>query len=402
MSFMSTSAVSGAEAPVDAAGDRDELLACLEILARSHGEMITREGIMAGLPLEAGRLTPGLFARAAHRAGLSSKVVKQALIELKDELFPVILLLKQDRACVLVERAPGEQSFQVVFPELRDAPVKVAASQLNTIYAGHAIYARPRLRFDARSPEVTNSRHGHWFWRVISENRTLYRDVLFAAFLTNIFALAMPLFTMNVYDRVVPNQAFETLAVLSVGLLLVLVGDVVLKVMRGRFVDLASSRADVKLSAYIMERVLGIRMEQRPVSAGSFAANLRSFESVRDFIGSSTVVAFIDLPFAMIFFVVIGWIAWPMLLPLLIGTMAMLLYAPWPGRYRHRRACPAAQWTSRRRRCGSTQKLTKPHRTFGGTGCRPGQLERQITTLQLEMNASIGRWCGHRQGRWHG
>lgn len=117
MSFMSTSAVSGAEAPVDAAGDRDELLACLEILARSHGEMITREGIMAGLPLEAGRLTPGLFARAAHRAGLSSKVVKQALIELKDELFPVILLLKQDRACVLVERAPGEQSFQVVFPE---------------------------------------------------------------------------------------------------------------------------------------------------------------------------------------------------------------------------------------------------------------------------------------------
>lgn len=323
MGFMSTSTAPKADRP----GDRDELLICLEVLARCHGRTVTQEGVTAGLPLEAGRLTPGLFARAAHRAGLSSKVVKQTLIELKEALFPVILLLQQDRACLLIGRTDAGQSLQVVFPELGDAPVNVPLSQVDGQYTGRAIYARPRLRFDARSPEVKNGRHGHWFWRVIAENHTLYRDVLLAAFLTNVFALAMPLFTMNVYDRVVPNQAFETLAALSVGLLLVLVGDVVLRVMRGRFVDLASSRADVKLSAYIMERVLGMRMEQRPASAGSFAANLRSFESVRDFIGSSTVVAFIDLPFALIFFVVIGWIAWPMLLPLLIGAAAMLLYA---------------------------------------------------------------------------
>ena len=76
-----------------------------------------------------------------------------------------------------------------------------------------------------------------------------------------------------------------------------------------------------------MERVLGTRMEQRPASAGSFAANLRAFESVRDFIGSATVIAFIDLPFALIFFAVIGWIAWPMLIPLVIGTVLLLLYA---------------------------------------------------------------------------
>ena len=323
MSFMSTSTVS----PADAPGERDELLICLEILARSHGKTITHDSVTAGLPLEAGRLTPALFARAAHRVGLSSKVVKQPLSELKEELFPVILLLKQHHACVLIGRSASGESLQVVYPELGDAPVDVPWAQLDAKYTGHAIYARPRLRFDARSPEVKNGRHGHWFWRVIAENQALYRDVLLAAFLTNVFALAMPLFTMNVYDRVVPNQAFETLAALSVGLLLVLAGDVVLRVMRGRFVDLAGSRVDVKLSAYIMERVLGIRMEQRPVSAGSFAANLRSFESVRDFIGSSTVVAFIDLPFALIFFVVIGWIAWPMLFPLLIGAMAMLLYA---------------------------------------------------------------------------
>lgn len=315
------------ETSADQDAVRDELLECLLVLARSHGEAITRDGALAGLPLENGRLTPSLFVRAAHRAGLSSRVVKQTLLALKADLFPVILLLQGEQACVLVGRSDDGQMLQVVYPELGDAPVQVALNQLERQYSGHAIYARPRLRFDARSPEVSTGRHGHWFWSVIAENRALYRDVLLAALLANLFALAMPLFVMNVYDRVVPNQAFDTLWVLAAGLALVLLGDLGLRTLRGHFVDLASSRADVKLSAYIMERVLGTRMEQRPVSAGSFAANLRAFESVRDFIGSATVVAFIDLPFALIFFVVIGWIAWPMLIPLALGAFVMLLYA---------------------------------------------------------------------------
>ncbi|MFZ2391258.1 type I secretion system permease/ATPase, partial [Rhodoferax sp.] len=168
---------------------------------------------------------------------------------------------------------------------------------------------------------------GHWFWGVIAESTPLYRDVLLAALLANTFALGMPLFVMNVYDRVVPNHAFETLWVLALGLMIMLISDLVLRTLRGRFVDLASSRADVKLSAFIMERVLGTRMEQRPASAGSFASNLRAFESVRDFIGSATVVAFIDLPFALIFMLVIAWISWYMLIPLVIGTIVMVFYA---------------------------------------------------------------------------
>jgi ATP-binding cassette, subfamily C, bacterial LapB len=305
----------------------DELLSCLLILARSHGEAITPDGAISGLPTEQGKLTPALFERAARRAGLSSRVVRQPLAALKSELFPVVLLLREERACLLVGRSADGQALDLVYPELGDAPMTLPLEEVESRYSGRAIYARPRRRFDARSPEVRAGRHGHWFWSVIAENRALYRDVLLAAFLTNLFALAMPMFVMNVYDRVVPNQAFDTLAVLSVGLTLVLVGDLVLRVLRGRFVDLASSRADVKLSAYIMERVLGTRMEQRPVSAGSFASNLRAFESVRDFIGSATVVAFIDLPFALLFLVVVGWIAWPMLFPLLLGTAALLLYA---------------------------------------------------------------------------
>ena len=305
----------------------DELLLCLQFLARAHGELPTRDALMAGLPAENGRLTPGLFSRAARRAHLSSQLVSCPLSELKDALLPAIVLLRDERAGVLLGFNEDRSQVRIAYPELADAPVEVPLTAIAADYLGSTIYARPTQRYDARTPEVRAGRHDHWFWGVIAESRPLYRDVLLAALLANLFALGMPLFTMNVYDRVVPNHAFETLWVLALGLLLMLISDLVLRTMRGRFVDLASSRADVKLSAFIMERVLGTRMEQRPASAGSFASNLRAFESVRDFIGSATVVAFIDLPFALIFMVVIGWISWYMLVPLTLGAIIMLVYA---------------------------------------------------------------------------
>ena len=143
----------------------------------------------------------------------------------------------------------------------------------------------------------------------------------------NVFALGLLFFSMNVYDWVVPNYAIETLWMLAAGVAIVLIADLALRTMRGYFLDLASSRVDVRLSAYIMERVLGLRLENRPLSAGSFAANLRSFETIRDFITSATVTAFIDMPFALIFLVVIGWISWPLVLPIVLGMLVILAYA---------------------------------------------------------------------------
>ena len=324
---MPTSEASQAIAANNKKTGPDELLQCLQMLARAHGELPTRDALMAGLPAENGRLTPGLFSRAARRAHLSSQLVNCPLSELKDALLPAIVLLRDERACVLLGFNEDRSQVRIAYPELGDAPVEVSLATIAADYLGSTIYARPTQRYDARTPEVRAGRHDHWFWGVIAESRPLYRDVLLAALLANLFALGMPLFTMNVYDRVVPNHAFETLWVLALGLLLMLISDLVLRTLRGRFVDLASSRADVKLSAFIMERVLGTRMEQRPASAGSFASNLRAFESVRDFIGSATVVAFIDLPFALIFMVVIGWISWLMLIPLTLGAIIMLVYA---------------------------------------------------------------------------
>ena len=305
----------------------DALLACLLVVAQAHGLSVTREAVLAGLPLEGGRLGPALFERAASRAGLSSRIVRQALEHVEPALLPAVLLLEDGQACVLMRVDAAAAVAEVVFPELGDSVVTIALAELRARYVGVTLYARPRHRFDARTPEVRGTRAGHWFWSVMAENRALYRDVLLAALVINVFALALPLFSMNVYDRVVPNNAIETLWALAIGVMIVICSDFVLRMLRGYFVDLAGSRADVKLSAVIMEKVLGLRMEARPDSAGSFASNLRAFESVRDFISSATVTAFIDLPFALLFVIVIGWIGWPMVIPFVVGITLLLLYS---------------------------------------------------------------------------
>lgn len=167
----------------------------------------------------------------------------------------------------------------------------------------------------------------HWFWGAVLEQKPIFKDILAAALLINILALAMPLFTMNVYDRVVPNFAVETLWVFAGGITLVLILDYVVRLIRGHFINLVSNRLDLKLSALIMERVLGMRMSQRPASVGAFASNLRSFEAVRDFIASATVTTLIDLPFAILFLFALIWIAWPLVLIPLVGIILIILYS---------------------------------------------------------------------------
>ncbi|UCV04798.1 type I secretion system permease/ATPase [Dechloromonas denitrificans] len=305
----------------------DPLLDCLVELTRIHGRPSTRAALVAGLPLEKGALTPSLFGRAASRAGLSAKLVRRALDRIDAVLLPAILLLKGEEACVLLGWDESGENARLLFPETGQGSVLLSRAALASRYTGVAIFSRPHFRFDKRTPQVGEIKLRHWFWGALSDQWQVYRDVLGAALLINVMALAMPLFTMNVYDRVIPNRALETLWVLGLGVVLLIGIDMMLRSLRGYFIDLASARIDMQLSATIMERVLGVRMESRPAAVGAFAANLRSFESVRDFITSASVTAFIDLPFAFLFVFVIAIIAWQLVIPVLLAIVAVAIYA---------------------------------------------------------------------------
>lgn len=305
----------------------DPLLDCLVELTRIHARPSTRAALVAGLPLEDGSLTPSLFARAASRAGLSAKVIRRSLEKIDPALLPAVLLLQGEEACILLGWDESGETARLLFPETGQGSVQLSREELARRYAGIAIFARPHFRFDKRTPQVGDIRLRHWFWGALADQWTVYRDVLAAALLINVIALAMPLFSMNVYDRVVPNRAMETLWVLALGVMLLIGVDLTLRLLRGHFIDLASARIDMELSAKIMERVLGVRMEARPAAVGAFSSNLRSFETVRDFITSASVTAFIDLPFAFIFIFVIAIIAWQLVLPVLLAIVLVVIYA---------------------------------------------------------------------------
>ncbi len=305
----------------------DSLLDSLSIVCQMHGITISKDALVAGLPLRNGRMSPALVKRAAERANLVSNILKKSLDAIRSEFLPAILLLKDEEACLFLGWDDSKQNARVIYPELGAAEVLVPMAELTERYAGYAIVAKPKFRFDQRTPAVSNVHLKHWFWGALAENRLIYRDIMLAAFLINMFALAMPIFTMNVYDRIVPNRSMETLWVLVVGISLVVIADVVLRSIRGYFLDWASHRVDIKLTARIMEKVLGTRFEMRPSSAGSFASNLRAFETVRDFITSATITTLIDIPFALIFIIVIAWISPYMIIPVLIGALILLIYS---------------------------------------------------------------------------
>jgi ATP-binding cassette subfamily C protein LapB len=305
----------------------DPLLDCLAELCRLHGQPASRAALAAGLPLVDGRLTLELVERAAARFGMASQLARTPLARLDAALFPMILVLQDNQACVLLGWGQ-DGSARLLLPAAGQGQVSLPRAQLQQRYAGLALSVRPRMRFDARTPDVRKPRGEHWFWGAMLAQRFVYRDVLAAALLVNLFGLALPIFSMNVYDRVVPNHAVESLWALAAGVALVLLADLFLRNLRSRFVDEASARIDVQLSATLMERVLGMRLEQRPESVGSFAANLRGFEQVRDFIASSTVAALIDLPFALLFVAVIAWIS-PWLAVPVVAVFALVLVAGW-------------------------------------------------------------------------
>lgn len=299
------------EIPYDGSAHDDPLLGCLLVIAKLEHLSCTRESLVSGLPLVNNRLTPDLFVRASRRAGMSARIIKRPLDEISNLVLPAVLLLKGGRACVL-ERKLSKNRLQIILPESGEGAKEVALDELAQEYTGHALFTQTNYRFDERTDDNAFTRQHHWFWDTLAESRSLYGEVLLASFLINFFALASPLFIMNVYDRVVPNHATATLWVLAIGIATVYGFDLLMRTLRGYFIDIAGKRTDIILSANIFERVLGMKMESRPPSVGAFANSLHEFDSFRDFFTSATLTTLIDLPFVLFFILIIWFIGGPL------------------------------------------------------------------------------------------
>ena len=175
----------------DLGGDTDSyndpLLDCIVMLSKVHGHPVSRNVVRSGLPLVNNILTVELFPRAARRAGLSSRVLKQPLEQINPFTLPAILLLEDRRACILVSVDSEENSLTVVFPETGIGQEKVLFDEINKKYTGFAIFVRPEYRIQEQNVEEQVETPKNWFWGVIFKSWRIYRDVLFASFFINVF-----------------------------------------------------------------------------------------------------------------------------------------------------------------------------------------------------------------------
>ncbi len=300
----------------------DPLLNCLIAVAAFHDRAVSAETVTAGLPLVEGRLTPALFERAAARAGYAAKVLKRPLSKLNPITLPAVLLLEDQDACVVVRKL-SKRTFEI-FDPLTQSYATTRLQDLEDAYTGRAILIKPQLDVETRSGDASIHVPGHWFWGVVRKLWPSYLQVIFAAAFINILALASPLFIMNVYDRVLPNKAIYTLWVLAAGIGLAILFDLALRSLRGWLIDAAGRRADVLLSGRIFEHVMSIRLSNRPNTTGSFANQLREFDSVREFFTSGSLATVTDIAFFALFLFVIYKIGGPIALIPAVAAVIVL------------------------------------------------------------------------------
>ncbi|AYG05681.1 type I secretion system permease/ATPase [Pseudomonas fluorescens] len=306
----------------------DPLLDGLLALCALHQKPASAAMLTTGLPLPSQQLTADLLARAAARAGLQGRLLQRKLDSIPAIAMPALLLLKDGRSAVLLGWQ-GEDEAQVLLSESDGGETIVKRQALADDYIGKVFFAQPQHKFDV-SHGTLIPRARSWFRDTLKRSRWLYADAIAASFLINLIAMAAPLFVMNVYDRVVPNQATATLWVLATGIFIAYVFDLVLKSLRSLCLDLAGKKTDLIISATLFERIVGMSMKYRPARVGSFAQNIHEFQSLRDFLASLTLTSLIDLPFTLLIFMVIailgGHLVWiPMLaFPIALGIGYLL------------------------------------------------------------------------------
>lgn len=314
----------------------DPLLRCLVIFSKRYNRPVSPDSLISGLPVEPGAAGPelfsldksrGMFQRVAKRAGFASRLIQRDLENISELLLPCILVLKNRDACVLDAIDHDSGQAHVIYPDVDEGGEWVALEKLKNSYLGFAFLLKKEFKREFTTRKALNVSQGHWFWGTLKRSKDVFSSVLLASVMVNFFVVAMPLFTMNVYDRVVPNNAIETLWALAIGVLIIYLFDAALRFIRTYLLEVAGKKSDVIMSSIIFEQVLNLKMSHWPRSVGAFANSLREFESVRNFIAASTITTLVDLPFSVLLFVLIFYIGGPLVIVPLVISMLLLGYS---------------------------------------------------------------------------
>jgi ATP-binding cassette subfamily C protein LapB len=301
------------------------LVICLSIISRLMGKPVSSATLKAGIPQQEGVITAASIVRAAERIGITAKTVhRPGLRNITKLVMPCILLLRGGNACVLLDT--DNETARVMVPGHGMDETEMDLELLEQEYTGYAIFCHRKSSLDKRASELRLVKTKRWFWGVLLRFWPIYRHVIGASIMTNVIIVASPLFVMNVYDRVIPNNALDTLWALAIGIAIAYLFDFLLKNLRSYFVDVAGRNADVLIGSRIMQHLMSARLDHMPESAGAVANNVREFESLREFFSSSSLVALIDMPFLLLFIGVVYYIGGPLAWPIFVAVPVVILF----------------------------------------------------------------------------
>ncbi|WP_375724522.1 type I secretion system permease/ATPase [Arcobacter sp. KX21116] len=308
----------------------DTLLECLLFLAKYYKRETSAGSLKFNLPIHNRSFDLPMFLKASKRIGLTTKNVKRDKVENLTKLaLPAVLLLEKDRSCVLLDYNEKTSIAKIILPGVSSGESEMSLEKLNSEFIGEVIIIKPEYNFNNRiDKEILVETPKEWFWGTLARNKGIYNQVILVSLFINLFILATPLFTMNVYDRVLPNNAIDTMWVLFIGISFVMLFDFIMKILRSYFLGIASKRTDTIIANKIFNHVLNIKIDSKPASTGQFVSRLQSFESVREFFTSATVAAFVDFPFAIFFIIVIFYISGPLVL-ITLSTVIISIGTSW-------------------------------------------------------------------------
>lgn len=309
-------------------GSSDALLVCLALLAKQLGQSLHLPALRQGFALdEAGRIPHEAYPDLAHQHGLVAGWTRKTLASVPGYVMPVLVPLVDGRACVL--RAIEGADAVVLWPESGMQESKVDLAQLQALALPEVLVVKmPPKRGDQTLAPMQGAAFS-WFWGTLWRFRHFYIESMVATVVANVLTLASVFFTMNVYDRVVPTQAYASLWTLAVGTVVAVLLEFVMRWLKARMVDLGGKKADLAINATLLREVMAIRLEHRPQSVGTFASSMRDFEALRDFFSSASLTVLADMPFVLLFLAMIAMVGGNMVWIPALAVPILIVQALW-------------------------------------------------------------------------
>ncbi|OOF79629.1 type I secretion system permease/ATPase [Rodentibacter caecimuris] len=278
----------------------------LALVTQLHGNPVAQEALTAQVVRDRDlNINFASLSEVLRTYGFDNRVSERKLEDIPSLAVPVMAILHNEEALVITKIA-GSGRMREFTVRQSDAVEKVLSyEELSRLYLGYCWFVKPKVVSDIRSELPEYHMPKAWFWKVIWRFKAYYGQVVLATFIINFLALVSSLYVMNVYDRVIPNKTYETLWALSIGVVLAISFEFMAKMIRGHLTDIAGKKADLIISAALFRRVMALRLIDKPASSGSYANNLRDFESVREFMTSASLLVLVDLPFLLLFVFVI-------------------------------------------------------------------------------------------------